>query len=359
MNRIAVLPGDGIGPEVMNVTLKVLKKVLGDKSKEFEFIEAPVGGAAIDISGRPLPQETLRICESSNAILFGSVGGPKWENVPPDIQPERGALLPLRKHFKLFANLRPAVIYEELTDASPLKKESFHKDLDILIVRELTGGIYFSKPKGREGFGEDEYAFDTMRYSRFEVSRIARIAFLAAKKRKKKVTSIDKSNVLTTSILWREVVKEIHEKEFPDITLNHMYVDNAAMQMITNPSQFDVILCGNMFGDILSDEASVITGSIGMLPSASLSESGFGLFEPSGGSAPDIAGKDIANPIAQILCAALMLRFSFSMEEEAKKIENAIRGVLKKGFRTKDIAKKGESAIGTREMGLEVEKELN
>ncbi|MCB1190266.1 MAG: 3-isopropylmalate dehydrogenase [Leptospiraceae bacterium] len=358
MKRIAVLPGDGIGPEVMDVTLKILKRVLGNKAKDFEFVEALIGGAAIDITGRPLPPETLRTCESSDAILFGSVGGPKWENVPPDLQPERGALLPLRKHFKLFANLRPAIIYEDLIDSSPLRKENLQKELNILIVRELTGGIYFSQPKGREGFGEDEYAFDTMKYSRKEIERIARVAFEAAKKRNKKVTSIDKANVLTTSVLWREVVKEVHSKEFQDIELNHLYVDNAAMQLITNPSQFDVVLCGNMFGDILSDEASVITGSIGMLPSASLSESGFGLFEPSGGSAPDIAGKNIANPIAQILCAALMLRFSFSMEEEAGKIENSIKKVLKKGLRTKDIAKKDEQFLGTIEMGQEIEKEI-
>jgi 3-isopropylmalate dehydrogenase len=358
MKQIAVLAGDGIGPEVMSVALDVVKKALGSKSSDFQFTEALVGGAAIDATGSPLPAETLKLCESSAAILFGSVGGPKWENLPPANQPERGALLPLRKHFDLFANLRPAIIYSELKKASPLRADIVGDGLDILIMRELTSGIYFGQPKGREGTGAEEFAYDTMKYSKREIERIARKAFEAARKRNKKVTSIDKANVLTTSVFWREVVVNLHKTEFSDCTLNHMYVDNGAMQLVVNPSQFDVVLCENMFGDILSDEASVITGSIGMLPSASISESGFGLYEPSGGSAPDIAGQGIANPIAQILSGALMLRYSFSMEEEAVKIENAIRVVLKKGFRTKDIAEKDAKVLGTKEIGAEILKEL-
>lgn len=358
MKKVAVLAGDGIGPEVMEVALQVVRKALGTKVSEFSFEHALVGGAAIDATGFPLPEETLKLCESSSAIFFGSVGGPKWEGLPPDRQPERGALLPLRKHFDLFANLRPAIIYPELKKASPIRGDIIGDGLDILILRELTSGIYFGKPKGREGSGPEEFAYDTMRYSRREIERIAHTAFEAAKKRNKKVTSIDKANVLTTSVLWREVVVELHKKEYSDCVLEHLYVDNAAMQLIVKPKQFDVMLCENMFGDILSDEASIITGSIGMLPSASLSESGFGLYEPSGGSAPDIAGKGIANPIAQILSGALMLRYSFSMEKEAVAIENAIRSVLKKGLRTRDIAEEGTTVLGTKEIGVEIEKAL-
>lgn len=354
--KVAVLAGDGIGPEVMKVALKVLKKTIQKSKEQFEFTEALVGGAAIDATGKPLPEETLKLCENSDAILFGSVGGPKWETLPPDLQPERGALLPLRKHFDLFANLRPAIIYPELRNASPIKQEIIGDGLDILILRELTSGIYFGKPKGREGSGPEEFAYDTMRYSRREIERIARTGFQAARKRNKKVTSIDKANVLTTSVFWREVVVNLHKSEFSDIELNHLYVDNAAMQLIVKPKQFDVVLCENMFGDILSDEASIITGSIGMLPSASLSESGFGLYEPSGGSAPDIAGKGIANPIAQILSAALMLRYSFSMEKEANAIESAVREVIKNGLRTGDIAEKDSKVVGTEEIGNEIER---
>ncbi|GBF37533.1 3-isopropylmalate dehydrogenase [Leptospira johnsonii] len=358
MKKVAVLAGDGIGPEVMKVALSVLKKALGSKASDFQFTEALVGGIAIDKTGGPLPPETLKLCEESDAILFGSVGGPKWESLPPEKQPERGALLPLRKHFDLFANLRPAIIYSELRNASPIKAEIIGEGLDILILRELTSGIYFGQPKGREGSGAEEFAFDTMRYSRREIERAARVAFEAARKRNNKVTSIDKANVLTTSVFWKEVVIDLHKREFSDVQLTHLYVDNAAMQLIVNPKQFDVILCENMFGDILSDEASIITGSIGMLPSASLSESGFGLYEPSGGSAPDIAGKGIANPIAQILSAALLLRYSFSMEEEAQKIESAVRKVISAGKRTRDIAEKGAEILGTEEIGIEIEKVL-
>ncbi|PKA15227.1 3-isopropylmalate dehydrogenase [Leptospira haakeii] len=358
MKKVAVLAGDGIGPEVMKVALSVLKKALGSKASDFQFTEALVGGIAIDKTGGPLPPETLKLCEESDAILFGSVGGPKWESLPPEKQPERGALLPLRKHFDLFANLRPAIIYPELRNASPIKPEIIGEGLDILILRELTSGIYFGQPKGREGNGAEEFAYDTMRYSRREIERAARVAFEAARKRNNKVTSIDKANVLTTSVFWKEVVIDLHKREFSDVQLSHLYVDNAAMQLIVNPKQFDVILCENMFGDILSDEASIITGSIGMLPSASLSESGFGLYEPSGGSAPDIAGKGIANPIAQILSAALLLRYSFSMEEEAQKIETAVRKVISVGKRTRDIAEKGAEILGTEEIGIEIEKVL-
>jgi 3-isopropylmalate dehydrogenase len=355
--KIAVLAGDGIGPEVMKVALSVLKKALGTKAQEFTFEEALVGGAAIDATGSPLPEETLKLCENSGAILFGSVGGPKWETLPPERQPERGALLPLRKHFDLFANLRPAIIYPELSGASPIKKEIIgDSGLDILILRELTSGIYFGKPKGREGSGDEEFAYDTMRYSRREIERIARVAFESARKRRKKVTSIDKANVLTTSVFWREVVAALHKKEYSDVELSHLYVDNAAMQLIVRPSQFDVVLCENMFGDILSDEASIITGSIGMLASASMNSNGFGLYEPSGGSAPDIAGKNIANPIAQILSAALLLRYSYHMEAEALKIENAVRQVIKNGLRTRDIAEKDSRVLSTSEIGEEIAK---
>ncbi|EMJ96142.1 3-isopropylmalate dehydrogenase [Leptospira alstonii] len=355
MKNVAVLSGDGIGPEVMEVALSVLKKALGAKASEFNFKEGLVGGIAIDKTGHPLPSETLKLCEDSSAILFGSVGGPKWENLPPEKQPERGALLPLRKHFDLFANLRPAIIYPELKNASPVRSDIIGDGLDILILRELTGGIYFGQPKGREGSGQEEFAYDTMKYSRREIERITRVAFQAARKRNNKVTSIDKANVLTTSVFWKEVVIDLHKKEFSDVQLNHLYVDNAAMQLIVNPKQFDVILCENMFGDILSDEASIITGSIGMLPSASLSESGFGLYEPSGGSAPDIAGKGVANPIAQVLSAALMLRYSFSMEEEASKIETAVRKTIASGKRTRDIAETGSTVVGTKEIGQLIE----
>jgi 3-isopropylmalate dehydrogenase len=359
MHKIAVLAGDGIGPEVMEVAIQVVKKCLGDQSKDFVFEEAKVGGAAYDEFQTPLPESTLKLCENSSAIFFGSVGGPKWESLPPDLQPERGALLPLRKHFDLFANLRPALIYPELRNASPLRPDLVAGGLDVLIFRELTSGIYFGKPKGREGSGESENAYDTMRYSRKEIERIAHKAFQAARLRNKKVTSVDKANVLTTSVFWREVVVALHKKEYSDCELNHLYVDNAAMQLVVKPSQFDVLLCENMFGDILSDEASVITGSIGMLPSASLNEKGFGLYEPSGGSAPDIAGKGIANPIAQILSGAMMLRYSFGLEKEAKMIEDSIKKVLQKGFRTRDIAEPGSSKIlGTKEIGEKIIQEL-
>ncbi|MEF1211619.1 3-isopropylmalate dehydrogenase, partial [Vibrio alginolyticus] len=303
--KIAVLPGDGIGPEVMAQAHKVLDAIEKKYGIAFERDEHDVGGIAIDNHGCPLPESTIKACEESDAVLFGSVGGPKWEHLPPNDQPERGALLPLRKHFQLFCNLRPAQIHSGLEAFSPLRADISGRGFDIVVVRELTGGIYFGQPKGREGEGATEKAFDTEVYHRFEIERIAKIAFDSARLRRKKVCSIDKANVLQSSILWREVVEEI-AKDYPDVELSHMYIDNATMQLIKDPAQFDVMLCSNIFGDIISDECAMITGSMGMLPSASLNESKFGLYEPAGGSAPDIAGKNIANPVAQILSAALM-----------------------------------------------------
>ncbi|MCS6971507.1 MAG: 3-isopropylmalate dehydrogenase [Turneriella sp.] len=361
---IAVLAGDYIGPEVMRSALAVLEKI-ADSTVQFRFHEALVGGAAIDATGKALPAETLRVAESAHAILFGSVGGPKWEHLPPHEQPERAALLPLRKHFSLYANLRPAIIYPELRDASPLRPDIIGEGLDILILRELTGDVYFGEPKLRRGCGPDEEALDTMLYRRFEIERIAHLAFRTARQRRKTVHSIDKANVLTSMVFWREVVSEV-AKQYPDVKLQHMYVDNAAMQLIRNPAQFDVMLCPNMFGDILSDEASQITGSIGMLASASLGESGkwgkdglpFGLYEPIGGTAPDIAGKGIANPIAQILSAALMLRHSLQLEEKAQRIEKAVRAAIRGGARTRDLTSDPARAISTAEMTQEIIRHL-
>ena len=350
--KIAVLPGDGIGPEVMAEALKVLDALEKKYETKFERIHANVGGAGIDNEGKALPDTTVNICKASDAILFGSVGGPKWETLPPDEQPERGALLPLRKIFGLYANLRPAIIFPSLTGASSLKEEVIAGGFNVLVIRELTGGIYFSQPKGIDGSGRDRVGVDTMRYSVPEIERITHVAFLAARKRGSKVCSIDKANVLSTSVLWREVVTTI-AKEYPDVELSHMYVDNAAMQLVKWPKQFDVILCENMFGDILSDEAAMLTGSLGMLPSASLAEGTFGMYEPSGGSAPDIAGKGIANPIAQILSTGMMLRYSFGMVDAADAIDSAVAKVLDQGYRTGDIyqKKEGEKLVNTREMG--------
>ncbi len=350
--KVAVLPGDGIGPEVMNEALKVLEAVEGKFGVKFERTFANVGGAGIDKEGKALPQTTIDICKASDAILFGSVGGPKWESLPPDEQPERGALLPLRKIFGLFCNLRPAIIFPALTGASSLKQEVIDGGFDLLVVRELTGGIYFSQPKGIEGEGAERKGFDTMLYTDAEVERISHVAFQAARKRSKKVVSIDKANVLSTSVLWREVVERV-AKDYPDVELSHMYVDNAAMQLVRWPKQFDVMLCGNMFGDIISDEAAMLTGSLGMLPSASLAEGSFGMYEPSGGSAPDIAGQGIANPIAQILSASMMLRYSFGMIEAADAVDAAVEKVLNAGYRTGDIYQGGveEKKVNTAQMG--------
>ncbi|PLX99707.1 MAG: 3-isopropylmalate dehydrogenase [Desulfuromonas sp.] len=350
--KVAVLPGDGIGPEVMAEALKVLDAVEAKYEIKFERTFANVGGAGIDNEGKALPETTVDICKNSDAILFGSVGGPKWESLPPDEQPERGALLPLRKIFGLFCNLRPAIIFPALTASSSLKEEVIKGGFDLLVVRELTGGIYFAQPKGIEGEGAQRTGFDTMKYSDAEVERISHVAFQAARKRGKKVCSIDKANVLSTSVLWREVVERV-AKEYPDIELSHMYVDNAAMQLVRWPKQFDVMLCGNMFGDIISDEAAMLTGSLGMLPSASLAEGSFGMYEPSGGSAPDIAGQGIANPIAQILSASMMLRYSFGMVEAADSIDAAVEQVLNDGYRTGDIYQgtDAEKKVNTAEMG--------
>jgi 3-isopropylmalate dehydrogenase len=350
--RIAVLPGDGIGPEVMAEALKVLDAVEGKFDVKFERTFANVGGIAIDEEGKALPQTTIDICKASDAILFGSVGGPKWESLPPDEQPERGALLPLRKIFGLFCNLRPAIIFPALTGASSLKESVIEGGFNILVVRELTGGIYFAQPKGIEGEGPERKGFDTMLYTDREIERITHVAFEAARKRGKKVVSIDKANVLSTSVLWREVVERV-AKGYPDVALSHMYVDNAAMQLVRWPKQFDVILCGNMFGDILSDEAAMLTGSLGMLPSASIAESSFGMYEPSGGSAPDIAGQGIANPIAQILSASMMLRYSFGMVEAADAVDAAVEKVLNEGCRTADIFQgaANEKKVNTADMG--------
>lgn len=353
--KVAVLSGDGIGPEVMAEARRVLDKVAQKFSIGFEMTEARVGGIAIDVDGTALPEETLRVCREADAILFGSVGGPKWESLPPNQQPERAALLPLRKHFGLFANLRPAVCHAALTHASPVKESIVAGGFDVLCVRELTGGLYFGQPKGTREEEGDVIAIDTMVYRKSEIERIAHVAFKAAQGRSKKLTSIDKANVLENGVLWRRTVTEI-ASQYPDVTLTHLYVDNAAMQLVKNPRGFDVVLAENLFGDILSDEMAMIAGSLGMLPSASLglketSTGRFGLFEPSGGTAPDIAGKGIANPIAQILSAAMMLRYSFGLGEAADAIEQAIRVVIDRGLRTGDIWSEGTQRVGTREMG--------
>ncbi len=346
---IAVLPGDGIGPEVTEEALGVLEAVGKKFGLEFSIKKALLGGCAIDATGHPLPPETLELCRSSSAVLLGAVGGAKWDNLPGNMRPEAG-LLGIRAGLGLFANLRPAVIYPALKDASPLRSDIIKDGIDILVVRELTGGMYFGKKGRYETENEGTAAFDTEVYSTQEIRRIARVAFEAARKRKKKVTSVDKANVLESSRLWREVVTVV-AKDYPDVELNHMYVDNAAMQLIRCPEQFDVIVTSNMFGDILSDEASMITGSIGMLPSASLGDGTFGLYEPVHGSAPDIAGQDKANPIATILSVGMMMKYSFGLDDAAKEIEDAVSKVLEKGYRTADIASEGTRIVGTKEMG--------
>lgn len=354
--NVAVLSGDGIGPEIMAQALKVLDVVQQKHNFKLNYRTFDVGGIAIDHYNEPLPAETLRGCEESDAILFGSVGGPKWEHLPPDRQPERGALLPLRKHFSLFCNLRPATLYQGLEELCPLRADIAAKGFDMITVRELTGGIYFGQPKGREGTGRNEKAYDTEIYHRYEIERIAKVAFDTAMKRSKHVTSIDKANVLMSSVLWRETVNEV-AKQYPEVKLDHIYIDNATMQLIKQPEFFDVLLCSNIFGDIISDECAMITGSMGMLPSASLNESGFGLYEPAGGSAPDIAGKGIANPIAQILSAAMMLRYSFNLNDAAASIESAVKKVLAQGHRTADLVTE-RKPISTSEMGDLIAKEI-
>ena len=354
--KIAVLPGDGIGTEIVAEAVKVLQ-ALGLK---FELEHADVGGTAYDRHGHPLPEATLKLAKEADAILFGAVGDWKYDKLERQFRPEQ-AILGLRKALGLFANFRPAICYEQLTHASSLKPELV-AGLDILIIRELTGDIYFGQPRGRRiapdgHFPGAEEAFDTMRYTRPEIERIARVAFEAARQRDRRVTSVDKANVLETFQLWKDVVTEVH-KDYTDVQLDHMYVDNAAMQLVKEPKRFDVIVTGNMFGDILSDEASMLTGSIGMLPSASLNDKKQGLYEPSHGSAPDIAGKGVANPLATILSAAMMLRFSLNQAEAADRIEAAVKKVLAQGLRTPDIWSEGTTRVGTSDMGAAVVKAL-
>lgn len=346
--RIAVIPGDGIGPEVVKQAIVVLEAVARKFGHQFEFQEVLMGGAALDAVGVPLPDETLKVCLESDAVLLGAVGGPKWDDLPGHLRPEAG-LLGIRKGLNLFANLRPAKVFPQLKSASTLKEEILGEGLDILVVRELTGDLYFGE-KGRAKVSDGEKAWDTAVYSTHEVERVAHVAFKIARGRRRKVTSVDKANVLESSRLWREVVSRVGQ-QYPDVELNHMYVDNAAMQLIRNPGQFDVILTTNMFGDILSDEAAMLTGSLGMLPSASLGEGKLGLYEPVHGSAPDIAGQDKANPIATIMSAAMMLRYSFGLEREARAVEDAVSRVLEQGYRTADIATPGDTVVGTQEMG--------
>jgi 3-isopropylmalate dehydrogenase len=346
--KIAVLPGDGIGPEIIAQAVKLLDALRRD-GLAFDYQSAAVGGAGVDAAGEPLPPATLELARAADAILFGAVGGWQYDTLPREKRPEQ-ALLALRKELGLFANLRPAMVYPELAAASPLKHELV-AGLDILIVRELTGDIYFGKPRGIETLANGERAgFDTMRYSESEIRRIAEVGFQAAQKRARRLCSVDKANVLETSQLWRDVVGETG-KRYPDVALSNMYVDNAAMQLAKNPKQFDVIVTGNMFGDILSDEASMLTGSIGMLPSASLDQNNKGLYEPIHGSAPDIAGKDIANPLATMLSVAMMLRYTFGLAEAAHRVETAVRKVLAAGLRTADIFEAGMRRVGTAEMG--------
>ncbi|MEK8033160.1 3-isopropylmalate dehydrogenase [Ideonella sp. DXS29W] len=347
--KIAILPGDGIGTEIVAEAVRVLQVL----DLRFEMEEAKVGGAAYEAHGHPLPDATLKLAQAADAVLFGAVGDWKYDTLERSLRPEQ-AILGLRKHLGLFANFRPAICYEQLTHASSLKPELV-AGLDILIIRELTGDIYFGQPRGRRTAVDGHFpgaleAFDTMRYSKPEIERIAHVAFQAARKRNKRVTSVDKANVLETFQLWKDVVTEV-SAQYPDVALDHMYVDNAAMQLVKAPKKFDVVVTGNMFGDILSDEAAMLTGSIGMLPSASLNANNQGLYEPSHGSAPDIAGKGVANPLATILSAAMMLRFSLQQPEAADRIESAVRAVLASGYRTPDIWSEGTQKVGTREMG--------
>ena len=354
--KIALLPGDGIGPEILAEAAKVLERLRRD-GLAIETESAPIGGAGYDSTGKPLPDATLELARAADAVLLGAVGGPRYDALPRALRPEQG-ILAIRKELGLFANLRPALLYPELASSSTLKPEVV-AGLDLMIVRELTGDVYFGTPRGRRtnAAGESE-GFDTMLYAESEVRRIARVGFETARKRKRMLCSVDKANVLDTSILWREVVATV-AAQYPDVKLSHMYVDNAAMQLVRAPKQFDVIVTGNLFGDILSDEASMLAGSIGMLPSASLDADNKGLYEPIHGSAPDIAGKNAANPLATILSLAMMFRYTFSSGEVADRIEAAVREVLRGGKRTADIAAVGESAIGTREMGDAVVRALS
>ena len=345
--KIAVLPGDGIGPEIVAQAVKVLKALSSDGLK-VEMEEAPIGGAGYDAAGDPLPEATLKLARESDAVLLGAVGGPRYDTLDRPLRPERG-LLRIRKELNLFANLRPALMYAELASASTLKPEVV-SGLDIMIVRELTGDIYFGQPRGIETRGGERVGFNTMVYSESEVRRVAEVAFGIAMKRNRKLCSVEKANVLECSELWKEVVIEV-SKKYPEVELSHMYVDNAAMQLVRNPKQFDVIVTGNIFGDILSDEASMLTGSIGMLPSASLDQNNKGMYEPIHGSAPDIAGKDVANPLATILSVSMMLRYTFNQEAAAKRIESAVEKVLAQGCRTADIYTEGTRKVSCSGMG--------
>ena len=350
--KITCIPGDGIGPEIVAEAKKVLDAVAVKYGHSIAYTDILMGGASIDVHGVPLTDEAIETAKSADAVLMGSIGGntttSPWYKLPPNLRPEAG-LLKIRKALNLFANLRPAILYEELADACPLRKDISEKGFDMMIMRELTGGLYFGERKTIEENGIMK-AIDTLTYDENEIRRIAIKGFDIARKRKNKVTSVDKANVLDSSRLWRKVVEEV-AKDYPDVALEHMLVDNCAMQLVKDPSQFDVILTENMFGDILSDEASMVTGSIGMLASASLNDSKFGLYEPSHGSAPDIAGMDVANPIATILSASMMLRYSFDLDKEADAIENAVKQVLKEGFRTVDIMSEGCTKVGCKEMG--------
>ncbi|HIV67191.1 MAG TPA: 3-isopropylmalate dehydrogenase [Candidatus Mailhella excrementigallinarum] len=350
--HICVMPGDGIGPEIVEEALRVLNAAAKKFGHEFSTEEALIGGSAIDATGTPLPEATVEACKKADAVLLGAVGGPKWDTLDPAIRPEKG-LLGIRKALGLFANLRPATLFPELAGACLLRPDIVGKGLDLIVVRELTGGIYFGKPAGTEVRDGKRTGWNTMIYNEDEIARIAHVAFQAAQKRRNKVCSVDKANVLDVSRVWREVVIEV-SRQYPDVELSHLYVDNAAMQLVRDPSQFDVIVTGNLFGDILSDEASVITGSIGMLPSASLGSAQPGLFEPIHGSAPDIAGQGKANPLATILSIAMMLRHAFDMSVEADAIENAVHKTLQAGFRTGDIMEAGKTLLSTREMGDKV-----
>lgn len=350
--HICVMPGDGIGPEIVEEALRVLNAAAKKFGHEFSTEEALIGGSAIDATGTPLPEATVEACKKADAVLLGAVGGPKWDTLDPAIRPEKG-LLGIRKALGLFANLRPATLFPELAGACLLRPDIVGKGLDLIVVRELTGGIYFGKPAGTEVRDGKRTGWNTMIYNEDEIARIAHVAFQTAQKRRNKVCSVDKANVLDVSRVWREVVIEV-SRQYPDVELSHLYVDNAAMQLVRDPSQFDVIVTGNLFGDILSDEASVITGSIGMLPSASLGSAQPGLFEPIHGSAPDIAGQGKANPLATILSIAMMLRHAFDMSVEADAIENAVHKTLQAGFRTGDIMEAGKTLLSTREMGDKV-----
>ena len=347
-SRILVMPGDGVGPEICREAVRVLDVLAADHDLDIELDEAPIGGAAVDAADDPLPEESLAAARSADAILFGAIGGPKWDRHPRAKRPESG-LLRLRSELGLFANLRPAILYSQLAHASALKPEVV-AGLDIMIVRELTGGIYFGQPRGVEERDGERVGFNTYVYSESEIERIGRVAFEMARKRDKKLCSVDKANVLEVTILWREVMERL-SAEYPDVELSHMYVDNAAMQLVRAPKQFDVVVTGNMFGDILSDAAAMLTGSIGMLPSASLNESGQGMYEPCHGSAPDIAGQNIANPLAMMLSVAMMLRYSLNETAMAERIEAAVGSVLDDGLRTADIASEGMKRVSTAEMG--------